>query len=40
MWLGGKSFWRDQKKSTKTELQDVNEEEEDFIFTATGLDTS
>ena len=34
-----KESWRDQKQSTKTELQDVNEEEEDLRFKATGLDT-
>ena len=27
-----KEFWREQKQSTETELQDVNEEEEDFRF--------
>ena len=35
-----KEFWRDQKQSTETEIQDVNEEEEeDSRFKATGLDT-
>ena len=34
-----KEFWRDQKKSTETELQDVYEEEEDSIFKATSLNT-
>ena len=34
-----KEFWRDQKQSTETELQDVNEEEEDFRFKDTELDT-
>ena len=27
-----KEFWRDQKQSTKTELQELNEEEEDSRF--------
>ena len=34
-----KEFWRDQKQSTEMELQDVNEEEEDSRFKATGLNT-
>ena len=34
-----KEFWSDQKQSTKMELQDVNEEEEDSRFKATGLNT-
>ena len=34
-----KEFWRDQKQSTETELQEVNEEEEDSRFKATGLNT-
>ena len=34
-----KEFWRDQKQSTETELQEVNDEEEDSRFKATGLNT-
>ena len=34
-----KEFWRDQKQSTETELQEVNEEEDDSRFKATGLNT-
>ena len=35
MW---KEFWRDQKQSTKTELNEIIEEE-NSIFMATGLNT-
>ena len=34
-----KLFWRNQKKSTKTELNELNEETKESIFMATGLDT-
>ena len=34
-----KEFWRDQNQSTETELQEVNKEEEDSRFKATGLNT-
>ena len=34
-----KEFWRDQKQATEMKLQEVNEEEEDSIFKATGLNT-
>ena len=34
-----KEFWRDQKQSTKTELNELNEETEETIFMATGLNT-
>ena len=32
-----KEFWRDQKQSTKTELNELNEETEEYGFMATGL---
>ena len=32
-----KEFWRDQNKSTKTELNELNEETEESRFMATGL---
>ena len=38
MWLGGKNFGATQKQSTKTEPQEVNEEE-DSRFRATGFNT-
>ena len=34
-----KEFWRNQEQLTETKLQNVNEEEDDFRFKATDLDT-
>ena len=34
-----KEFWRDQKQSTKTELNGLNEEAEESRFMAAGLNT-
>ena len=34
-----KEFYRNQNKSTKTELNELNEETEEYRFMATGLNT-
>ena len=34
-----KEFWRDQNKSTKTELNELNEDTKESRFMATGLNT-
>ena len=35
--LRWKEFWSDQKQSTKTELNELNEETKESVFMATGL---